>query len=107
MLPRLQREDNVDQFASNAIPIQLLQLLKQCLLGMRNGRPFEIGAIGDMRRSASYGLPLKKIAERSEGNEHGKVYEQRYARTAEKDDNRSSLGGYESVGSEGDISGGC
>ena len=54
MLPRLQREDNIDQFASNAIPIQLLKPLKQCLLGIWNGRLFELGANTDMRRSASY-----------------------------------------------------
>ena len=83
MLPRLQSEDDFDQFASDAIPIYLLKLLKQCLPGICNGRPFDIGAIADMRRSTSYGLPPKNIAERGEQNRHGQVYEQGFARKAE------------------------
>ena len=75
MLPCLQREDNVDQFPSYAIPVQLLKLLKQCLMGIWDGRPFAIGAITNMRRSASYGFPLENVAERGEGNGHGTTFE--------------------------------
>jgi hypothetical protein len=73
MLPRLQRQDNFNQFAPDAIPIQLLDFLKQSLLGIWNRRPFEVGAIAEVRRGGSCGPPLENVAKRGERNGHGKL----------------------------------
>ena len=59
VLPRLQGENNVNQFAPNAVPIQVFKLLEERMLAIWNGRPVEVGAIADVGRSGSCGVALK------------------------------------------------
>jgi len=73
MLPRLQRQNNFNQFAPDAIPIQLLDFLKQSLLGIWNGRPFEVDAIAEVRRGGDCGPPFENVAEREERNGHSNL----------------------------------